>query len=210
MTPLYRIGHSLCTAVAEIAFRLKIYGRENIIEEGPAIMASNHASFLDPPFVGVACRNEIFYLTRKSLLEKPVLGPLLAKVNCIPIDRDRGDVGAVRAILRLVKDGKRVLLFPEGTRSRDGNLQPARGGLGLIIAKTLAPVVPIRIFGSYAALPRSGGIHFSPVTMVVGKPLTFSKADIGTDERSAYQILSDRVMAEIARLEMPKKRAGTP
>jgi len=203
MTPLYRAGHMLCTAVAELAFRLKIHGRENLIEEGPAILASNHASYLDPPLVGVACRKEIFYLARKSLFEKPVLGPVLTRVNCIPIDRDRGDVAAVRAILRLLKEGKRTLLFPEGTRSRDGKLQPARGGLGLIIAKSLAPVVPVRIFGSYAALPRSGGIHFSQVTMVVGKPLIFTKADLGTDERLAYQVLSDRVMAAIAALEKP-------
>jgi 1-acyl-sn-glycerol-3-phosphate acyltransferase len=203
MTPLYRAGHTLCTAVAELAFRLKIYGRENLIEQGPAILASNHASFLDPPLVGVACRKEVFYLARKTLFEKPVLGRLLPRINCIPVDRDRGDVGAVRTLLRLLKEGKRVVVFPEGTRSRDGNLQPARGGLGLIIAKSLAPVVPVRIFGSYAALPRSGGIHFTRVTLVVGKPLIFTKADIGTDERSAYQSLSDRVMAEIARLEIP-------
>jgi 1-acyl-sn-glycerol-3-phosphate acyltransferase len=210
MTPLYRAGHILCTAAAELAFRLKIYGRENLIEEGPAIFASNHASYLDPPLVGVACRNEIFFLARKSLFEKPVFGPLVSRLNCIPIDRDRGDVAAVRAILRLLKEGKRTLVFPEGTRSRDGNLQPARAGLGLIIAKSLAPVVPVRIFGSYAALPRSGGIRFSPVTMVVGEPLIFTKADLGTDERLAYQVLSDRVMATIAALEIPKQRAGTP
>jgi 1-acyl-sn-glycerol-3-phosphate acyltransferase len=203
MTPLYRAGHMLCTAVAELAFRLKIHGRENLIEEGPAILASNHASYLDPPLVGVACRKEIFYLARKSLFEKPVLGPVLARVNCIPIDRDRGDVAAVRAILRLLKEGKRTLVFPEGTRSKDGKLQPARGGLGLIIAKSLAPVVPVRIFGSYAAFPRSGGIHFTQVTMVVGKPLIFTEADLGADERLAYQVLSDRVMAAIAALEIP-------
>lgn len=203
MTPIYRIGHTLCTAVAELAFRLKIYGRENLIEDGPAIYASNHASYLDPPLVGVACRKELFYLARKTLFEKPVLGSLLPRINCIPVDRDRGDVAAVRALLRLLKEGKRVVVFPEGTRSKDGNLQPARAGLGLIIAKSLAPVVPVHVFGSYAALPRSGGIHFVPITLVVGKPIFFTKEDLGTDERLAYQTLSDRVMAAIAALEKP-------
>jgi 1-acyl-sn-glycerol-3-phosphate acyltransferase len=203
MTPIYRIGHTLCTVVAELAFRLKIYGRENLIEDGPAIYASNHASYLDPPLVGVACRKEVFYLARKTLFEKPVLGPLLPRINCIPVDRDRGDVGAVRTLLRLLKEGKRVVVFPEGTRSKDGNLQPARAGLGLIIAKSLAPVVPVRVFGSYAALPRSGGIHFVPITLVVGKPIFFTKEDLGTDERLAYQTLSDRVMSAIAALEKP-------
>jgi 1-acyl-sn-glycerol-3-phosphate acyltransferase len=204
MTPIYRIGHTLCTVVAELAFRLKIYGRDNLIEDGPAIYASNHASYLDPPLVGVACRKEVFYLARKTLFEKPVLGPLLPRINCIPVDRDRGDVAAVRTLLRLLKEGKRVVVFPEGTRSKDGNLQPARAGLGLIIAKSLAPVVPVRVFGSYAALPRSGGIHFVPITLVVGKPIFFTKEDLGTDERLAYQTLSDRVMATIAALEIPK------
>ena len=203
MTPIYRIGHTLCTVVAELAFRLKIYGRDNLIEDGPAIYASNHASYLDPPLVGVACRKEVFYLARKTLFEKPVLGPLLPRINCIPVDRDRGDVAAVRTLLRLLKEGKRVVVFPEGTRSKDGNLQPARAGLGLIIAKSLAPVVPVRVFGSYAALPRSGGIHFVPITLVVGKPIFFTKEDLGTDERLAYQALSDRVMAAIAALEKP-------
>lgn len=203
MTPIYRIGHTLCTAVAELAFRLKIYGRENLIEDGPAIYASNHASYLDPPLVGVACRKELFYLARKTLFEKPVLGPILPRINCIPVDRDRGDVAAVRALLRLLKEGKRVVVFPEGTRSKDGNLQPARAGLGLIIAKSLAPVVPVRVFGSYAALPRSGGVHFAPITLVVGKPIFFTKEDLGTDERLVYQTLSDRVMAAIAALEKP-------
>jgi 1-acyl-sn-glycerol-3-phosphate acyltransferase len=203
MTPIYRIGHTLCTVVAKLAFRLKIYGRENLIEDGPAIYASNHASYLDPPLVGVACRKEVFYLARKTLFEKPVLGSLLPRINCIPVDRDRGDVAAVRTLLRLLKEGKRVVVFPEGTRSKDGNLQPARAGLGLIIAKSLAPVVPVRVFGSYAALPRSGGIHFVPITLVVGKPIFFTKEDLGTDERLAYQALSDRVMAAIAALEKP-------
>lgn len=206
MTPLYRIGHTLCKAVAELGFRLKVYGRENLIEEGPAILASNHASYLDPPLVGVACHNEIYYLARKSLFEKPVFGPLIARVNAFPVDRDRGDLAAVRAILQILKAGKRIVVFPEGTRSSDGNLQPAKAGVGLIIAKSLAPVVPIRIFGSYAALPRSGGIRFfSPVTLVVGKPMYFTKQDLGTGERSVYQELSDRVMAAIAALEMPRR-----
>jgi 1-acyl-sn-glycerol-3-phosphate acyltransferase len=203
MTPLYFLGYSLCKAAAMLAFRLRIYGRENLIEDGPAILASNHASYIDPPLVGVSCRKDIHFLARKSLFEKPVFGPLLAQLNTVPVDRDRGDVGAVRAMIKLLKSGKRVLVFPEGTRSSDGNLQPARAGVGLLIAKSLAPVVPVRIFGSYAALPRSGGIRFVPVTVVIGKPLFFSQQDLGTDERAAYQVLSDRVMSAIAALEKP-------
>jgi 1-acyl-sn-glycerol-3-phosphate acyltransferase len=203
MTPIYRIVHAVSSVAIHLGFRLRVCGRENLIEEGPAILASNHVSYLDPPLVAVSCRNEIHFLARKTLFEKPVLGPLIANLNAFPVDRDRGDVAAVRAVLQLLKSGKRVLVFPEGTRSRDGNLQPARAGVGLIIAKSLAPVVPIRIFGSYAALPRSGGIRFVQIAVVVGRPLLFTKQDVGTGERSVYQELSDRVMAAITALEKP-------
>jgi 1-acyl-sn-glycerol-3-phosphate acyltransferase len=205
MTPIYRLGYTISKVVAKLGFRLRTYGRENLIEDGPAILASNHASYLDPPLVGVCCRKDVYFLARKSLFERPVVGSLIAQLNTVPVDRDRGDVGAVRAMIKLLKSGNRVLVFPEGTRSKDGNLQPARAGVGLLIAKSLAPVVPVRVFGSYAALPRSGGIRFVPITVVIGKPLFFTKQDLGTDERAAYQVLSDRVMAAIAALEMPPR-----
>jgi 1-acyl-sn-glycerol-3-phosphate acyltransferase len=205
MTPIYRLGYTISKVVAKLGFRLRSYGRENLIEDGPAILASNHASYLDPPLVGVCCRKDVYFLARKSLFERPVIGPLIAQLNTVPVDRDRGDVGAVRAMIKLLKSGNRVLVFPEGTRSKDGNLQPARAGVGLLIAKSLAPVVPVRVFGSYAALPRSGGIRFVPITVVIGKPLFFTNQDLGTDERAAYQVLSDRVMAAIAALEMPAR-----
>jgi len=203
MTPIYRLGYTLSKVVAKLGFRLRIYGQENLIEDGPAILASNHASYLDPPLVGVSCRKDIYFLARKTLFEKPVFGPLIAQLNTVPVDRDRGDVGAIRAMIKLLKSGNRVLVFPEGTRSKDGNLQPARAGVGLLIAKSLAPVVPVRVFGSHSALPRTGGIRFVPITVVIGKPLFFTKQDLGDDERAAYQVLSDRVMAAIAAIEKP-------
>jgi 1-acyl-sn-glycerol-3-phosphate acyltransferase len=205
MTPIYRAGYTLSKVVAKLGFRLQTYGRENLIEDGPAILASNHASYLDPPLVGVSCRKDVYFLARKSLFERPLVGPILAQLNTVPVDRDRGDVAAIRAMIKLLKSGNRVLVFPEGTRSKDGNLQPARAGVGLLIAKSLAPVVPVRVFGSFAALPRTGGIRFVPITVVIGKPLFFTKEDLGTDERAAYQVLSDRVMAAIAALEMPPR-----
>jgi 1-acyl-sn-glycerol-3-phosphate acyltransferase len=205
MTPLYRAGYMLSNLVGKVAFDFKVYGRENFIEDGAAILASNHQSYLDPPCIGMACRNEIYFLTRKTLLERPLIGPLLKGLNTVPVDRDRGDVSSVKAIIRLLRTGCRVIIFPEGTRSSDGQLQPARAGLGMIIAKTLAPVVPVRIFGSFEALPRAGGLKPGPISVVVGKPIRFTEDDLKSN-RDVYQILSNRVMEEIARLELPAER----
>ena len=205
MTPLYRIGYTLCNLVGKVAFDFKVYGRENLIEDGAAILASNHQSYLDPPCIGMACRNDIYYLARNTLYQRPVIGPLLKRLNTVPVDRDRGDVSSIKAIIRLLRSGQRVIIFPEGTRSSDGKLQPARAGLGMIIAKTLAPVVPVRVFGSFEALPRVGGLKLRPVSVVVGKPMRFSE-DALKGDRDVYQKLSNRVMEEIASLELPAGR----
>ncbi len=207
MTPLYRIGYTLCNLVGKVAFDFKVYGRENLIEEGAAILASNHQSYLDPPCIGMACRNDIYYLARNTLYQRPLIGPLLKRLNTVPVDRDRGDVSSIKTIIRLLRSGHRVIIFPEGTRSSDGKLQPARAGLGMIIAKTLAPVVPVRVFGSYEALPRVGGLKLKPVSVVVGKPMRFSEDELKGD-RDVYQKLSNRVMEKIASLELPAGRRG--
>lgn len=206
MTPLYWTGYTLCNLVGKVAFDFKVYGRENLIEEGAAILASNHQSYLDPPCIGMACRNDIYYLARNTLYQRPLIGPLLKRLNTVPVDRDRGDVSSIKTIIRLLRSGQRVIIFPEGTRSSDGKLQPARAGLGMIIAKTLAPVVPVRVFGSYEALPRAGGLKFRPVSVVVGKPMRFTENDV-KGGRDVYQTLSNRVMEKIASLELPVGRS---
>jgi len=104
-----------------------------------------------------------------------LLGPLISRVNALPVDLSRGDLTAVRAIINLLKEGHRTVIFPEGTRSRDGKIQPARAGIGMIIAKTLVPVVPMRIFGSFEAWPKGGKITPHRVTVVAGKPIRFAK-----------------------------------
>src|SRR5207247_11269200 len=101
------------------------------------------------------------------------------------------------------RPGKTLLIFPYGSRTLDGNLQPAEHGLGLVIAKTLAPVVPMRIFGAHEALPRGGGgLHFVPLTIIVGEPILFSAAELGLPGKNLYQQLSQRVMDAIASLRL--------
>ena len=197
---MYWIGYNLCRLIARIGFGYKVVGRENIIENGSAIMASNHASYLDPPLVGIACRTELYFLARKTLFRNPVFGGILTRVNSLPVDLAKGDLTAIRAIIKLLKEGKRTVIFPEGTRTLTGEIQAARPGIGMVIAKTLAPVVPMRIFGSYEAWPKGGKLKRAPITVVVGKPLYFSAEDFPPNDRSAYQRASERVLAAIANL----------
>ena len=198
MTCWYLLGYSLSKAIAKTFFHYRVIGAENMIEEGPCIIAANHCSYLDPPLVGIACRRAIHYLARKTLLDWPVLGPIFPDLNVIPVDQNNADRSALRGVIRVVQNGGAVVVFPEGSRSPDGRLQPAQPGLGMIVAKTGAPVVPVRICGSFTALPRGRQRpRLAAVTVVVGRALRFP-AEI-TEGREAYQKISDRVMDAVAR-----------
>jgi 1-acyl-sn-glycerol-3-phosphate acyltransferase len=203
MKPLYWCGYTLCKTVANLGFRYRAFGQENIIEDGPAIMAANHQSYLDPPLVGITCRAELYFLARKTLFENKLFGSILSRVNALPVDLSGADLTAVRTVINLLKQGHRTVIFPEGTRSLTGQIQQARPGIGMIIAKTLAPVVPMRIFGSFQAWPKGGKIKAYPVTVVVGKPIRFKKEDLGAKNREAYQKISEQVLGTIAAIEKP-------
>jgi len=201
MNAWYWAGYTLSKLIGHIFFHYRVIHRERMIQTGPVILAMNHQSYLDPPLAGIACKRPIYFLARKSLLNVPILGRILPKLNVIPVDQEGMDRGALKALLRILRAGQGALVFPEGARTLDGGLQPALPGLGFIIAKTRAPVVPMRIFGSHEALPRSGGrLRFHPITVVIGRPMYFTEGDVSTDKRTLYQQLSQRVMDEIARL----------
>lgn len=205
----YYFWYTLCKIIAWSFFGFRIIHPERLLEEGPVILASNHQSYFDPPLIAICSKRAIYYLARKTLLNIPLLGDLLPKINVIPVDRDGNDMSALKKIIRLIRAGNGTVLFPEGTRSADGTLQRGKGGIGLIIAKTRAPVQPMRIFGSYKAFPKgSQKIVLTPISVVIGEPLHFTSEELdpklhGGDDRALYQYLSDRIMAAIAQLELP-------
>jgi 1-acyl-sn-glycerol-3-phosphate acyltransferase len=203
---VYFTGYWISKIAAKSLFRYRAYGRENIVENGPAILAMNHESYLDPPLAGICCKREIYYLARKTLLQWPILGPLFPKMNVIPVDQERADSAALKAVIRLLRAGHSTVIFPEGSRTPDGKLLPAQPGLGLIIAKTLAPVVPMRIFGAHAAFPRGGKPRiFRKITISIGEPMRFTESDLSPGGRELYQRLSERVMERIAAIENPRR-----
>ena len=203
MNPYYWFCYNLIKLAGRIFFRLRVVHRERMINHGPVIMASNHESYLDPPLVGSVADRAIFFLARKSLLAGPFFGWLLPKLNVIPVDQEGNDRSALKALIRILKAGEGTLVFPEGERTQDGRLRPALPGLGFVIAKTLAPVVPMRIFGAREAWPRgSSRVRFRPITVVVGEPIYFTAADLQPPGKDVYLRLSQRVMDAIAALSI--------
>jgi 1-acyl-sn-glycerol-3-phosphate acyltransferase len=203
VNPWYFSVYHLTRLIARVFFRFRILHRERMIQEGPVILVMNHESYLDPPFAGIGCQRAIYFLARKSLFDVPVLGWILPKLNVIPVDQEGGDRTALKALIRILRANHCALVFPEGSRTLDGNFQPAQPGVGFVIAKTLAPVVPMRIFGAHRALPRGGGkLRFCRITIAIGEPLRFSAAEVEGYGREVYPRLSQRVMDAIAALKI--------
>src|SRR6266513_1238814 len=203
MNLYYWLGYHFSRLTGRVFFRFRIIHRERMIQSGPAILAMNHESYLDPLLAGTTCDRAIYFLARRTLLDARLLAWLLPKLNVIPVNQEGVDRSAIKALIRNLKSGNAVLVFPEGSRTLDGALQAAEPGLGLVIAKTLAPVVPMRIFGAHEALPRGGGrLHLVPITILIGEPIFFKPVDLGSTGKNLYQELSQRVMDAIAALRL--------
>jgi 1-acyl-sn-glycerol-3-phosphate acyltransferase len=179
-------------------FGLRIVGAENLVTDGTVLVASNHQSFLDPPLIGNLYQTEMYFLARKTLFVG--FGKWLYKQwNAIPVDQDRPDMASLKTIIKLLQQGERVLVFPEGERSENGDILPGQPGIGLVVAKSGARVQPVRIRGAREALPRgSGRIKFARITVTIGPVIDFSADD--TKSKDAYQKIADRIMNEISAL----------
>ena len=208
MNFLYRCGWIFFRVSLWTWLRWRFYNAERVPQTGAVILASNHASILDPPVVGSALTRQINYLARATLFDIPVVGWLFRNWNAIPIDRDGGNAAGLKIILGRLEQGNGIILFPEGTRTRDGKLQPARSGIGLIVAKSTAPVVPARTFGTFEAMGRNAKFpRPKKVAVKFGQPMNFEKLRAEAKNcdkarlKEIYQQIADEIMAEIAKLE---------
>ncbi len=205
----YRLGWLVSWSIFKVFFRFRSIHPENVPQTGPVILASNHASYFDPPLVGSGLNRPINYLARESLFKIWPFGWLLRQFNSVPVDRDGGGAAGLRAILDRLLKGGGIILFPEGTRTRDGNLQPARSGIGLTVIKSKAPVVPVRVFGTYEAFGRHHRLpRLKKLAVRYGQPMTFAalreEAQTCSKPRlkEIYQQVADEIMAEIAKLKL--------
>ena len=145
------------------------------------------------------------FFARRSLWDNRLLAWWLNRVETIPVERDSGDVGAIKRVLQALKENRAVVLFPEGTRTNDGRLQKAKAGVGLMACKTGVPVVPCRVYGSFEAYGK--GARFpklgTPVTIVFGRPITPAEYDDPAAGKARYDTAAQRIMDRIAALPAP-------
>ncbi|MBM3865783.1 MAG: 1-acyl-sn-glycerol-3-phosphate acyltransferase [Verrucomicrobia bacterium] len=208
MQPVYGFCHYWLKVTYEMFFRGEVSGLEHVPARGGFLLAANHASFIDPPMIGCQLPRQIAYFARKTLWKGGFSSWWLDAVGTIPVDRDGGqDVSAIRRVLRALLEERGLILFPEGTRTPDGQLQPAKAGVGFIAVKTQVPVVPVRIFGSHEAFGRDRPLRLGTrVSVVFGAPILPSTYDDPRAGKERAQVASDRIMAHIARLTLPGRR----
>jgi 1-acyl-sn-glycerol-3-phosphate acyltransferase len=180
-----------------------VKGRDVIPPTGGLIVASNHVSFWDPPLVGAAIPREAFFLAKEELFATPLLGPLIWSVNAIPIRRGMADMSGMSRAIASMKNGGALLMFPEGSRMRDGELHPARPGVGMMAVHADVPIVPCFISGSHR--PRQWMMRRGRVRIWFGparpwQDLAGHDTDL-TPGRALYQRVGDAVMREIAMLK---------
>jgi len=217
MKLIYRFAWCWFRVVFTVYFRWRVYHPERVPRSGPVILAANHASFIDPPLVGAGANREINYLARESLFRFPVVGAILRAVNSVPVDRDGGGAPGLKAILGRLLAGGGIILFPEGTRTRDGLLQPARSGIGLAVIKSDAPVVPVRVFGTFEAYGRHSKFpRPHPIAVKYGQPMHFEQLRAEAKNcskqrlKEIYQQVAGEIMAAIAKLEPCEDKTTFP
>ena len=213
----YFIGWCLFRFVFSTYFHCRFYNPEQVPLQGPVILAANHASYIDPPLIGSGLKRSINYLARDNLFRFPVVGAILRSWQVVPVDRDGGGARGLKAILDRLLAGGAIIVFPEGTRTRDGQLQPARSGIGLTVIKSTAPVVPVRVFGTYNAYGRLLRVPRPyRVTVKYGQPMLFeelraeAKTCSKTRLKEIYQQVADEIMAAIAKLEPHEDQVEFP
>lgn len=187
-----------------LLFRLRVYGREKVPAAGGVVIASNHQSFFDPVLVGVGLPRSLNYMARDSLFRSAPFRWLIRSLNAFPFRREGVDTDAVREAIHRVGSGGIVVIFPEGTRTRDGSIGKIKKGVGLISRRAQAPIVPAVIDGAFEAWPRER-VLFRPgvVRVAFGPSLSYAKQARMSEEEVA-QVISDR-MAVLQQFLLGKK-----
>ena len=203
MTLAYWLGQRFFAEIAHGLFDYHAYGREHTKVKGPALIVSNHVSFMDPPLVGIAFDEPVHYLAKKTLFDHPIANAIFRSWQAIPVDQDAPGPGSLKAVIRQLRAGEKVVIFPEGNRSEDGNLQKAEGGVGLVIAKAGVPVIPARVFGAFEALPRHRTLpRPARVSVVFGPQWNVDVSSYKETGKELYQRLAVESMERIAELSL--------
>lgn len=206
----YLIIRALAIVLYKILFRLQAYGRKNVPQTGGFILASNHASYLDPPALAATCPRKLCFLAKEELFKIVFLKQLISALNTYPVNSRSADFSSLRRAIKELKQGKGLTIFPEGRRTADGRIDQPSKGIGFLAAKTAVPIVPAFIEGSNKAWPvDSKFIRPKKIKVYFGKAIQPQQLRGQLQGEEYYQRIAEATMEEISRLRQnSKKRRG--
>ncbi len=195
---LYATGWFLARSFATIAGRIQIFGREHIPRIGGFILATNHISYFDPPVVGSCINRPLYFFAKAELFKNPFFAGILHRVNALPVKRGVVDRKALSLAINTIKNGHGLTMFPEGTRSKNGQLLPPKPGLGLIASRAQCPIVPGYVHGTNTV--KKCLTFRDRMFVVFGEPVTAEWVGSIAKEKEGYMEISRAVMSRIAEL----------
>jgi 1-acyl-sn-glycerol-3-phosphate acyltransferase len=203
----YDFMKALIVAFNKVYFRLQHFGAGNTPLNGPVLLVANHASNLDPTTIACGLPRQVHFLAKDEIF-RGLFGAFLRKVNAHPINRSGVDRAALKRCVDLVREGHMLLMFPEGTRTRDGQLLPAKPGAAMIATQAEAMILPVYISGTLHAMPKGAKfIHPVKVRVFVGKPFAYNDGiDASLPRREQYDLLGNKMMEHIAELKKQADR----
>ena len=193
----YQIFKILCRFVFGIIFGTKVIGADNIPKDGAFILAANHVSNWDPPFLGTFTNRVVNYMGKEELFKNPIMAAICRGLNVFPVKRGTADKNAIKTAVKILKSGNCFGIFPEGTRSKTGKLGKAESGVSLIAAMTKAPIIPAAIVNTEKIF--SSEVKFPRLAVVYGEPIKFFGS---AKDKDAMNDFAQSVMNEIAQLKI--------
>ncbi len=205
-TALYRLCRAFLKVFLRVYCRWEVSGREQVPESGGVLLIANHTSYSDPPLVGAACRRPVNFMAKAQLFEIPVLGWVIRRTHAFPVRRGAGDRGALRRAVKLLRAGKVLLIFPEGTRSSDGRLKELEIGAAFVALSARCQVVPVAIVGADRFLPRGKPVLLpAKVRVRFGAPLDLYRFDGRRPTREVLKEVSEEMAGAFRKL-LPAER----
>ncbi len=177
--------------------RVKFEGRENIPAQGSVILAANHLSLWDPIVIAAAVNRKINYMAKEELFENIFLANFFSRLNAFPVKRGIPDRKSLKKGLELLAEGEVLGIFPEGTRSKTGELSKPQHGIAMLVLKGKAPVVPVACLGTKKIFPWG---WFSPVVIIIGKPISYDEYYDAKVSTSLLEEVSKDIMDRISLL----------
>jgi 1-acyl-sn-glycerol-3-phosphate acyltransferase len=188
----YRLFRGIFRSIFSFVFRWQVIGRDHIPKEGPVILCPNHISLWDPPLLGSGIERQVFFMAKEELFRIPVVSFLITQFGAFPVKRGAGDRAAIRSTLKLLEEGKIFGIFPEGTRSKTGEIGEGMSGVAMFALKSQAQVIPVAIIGPYRL--------FRPVKIVYGKPIDLTELREAKSSSDTLKETTELIMAEIKKL----------